>query len=52
MSCKVTKVSDFFAQNKKPSCKTPTNSTVDGFTVRAQAFECLNGPNTPAVFPS
>jgi len=35
-----------------PSCKTPTNLTGDGCSVQAQAFECFNGPHTPAVLPS
>jgi hypothetical protein len=37
---------------RTPSCKTPTNLTVDGCSAQAQAFECLNGRHAPAVFPS
>jgi len=39
---------------KKPNSKTPTNLTVDGCSVQAQASECFNGPHTScfAVFPS
>jgi hypothetical protein len=40
-----------FHYKKKPSCKTPTNLTVDGFYVQTQAFECLNGPYTSCCVP-
>jgi hypothetical protein len=36
---------------KKPSCKIPTNLTVDGYTVQAQAFECFNNPHTSCCVP-
>ena len=28
-----------------------TQLTVDGCSAQTQAFECLKGPHTPAVFP-
>jgi len=36
---------------KKPSCKTATNLTVDGYSVKAQDFECLSGPHTSCCVP-
>jgi len=32
--------------SETPSCKTPTNLTVDGCSAEAEAFECRNGPHT------
>jgi len=37
---------------RTPSCKTPTNLTVDGNSVQAQALNALTALTPPAVFPS
>ena len=36
--------------SETPSCKHPTNLTVDGCSAQAQAFECLNGPHILLLF--
>jgi len=45
----VTKVSDF--TQKKSSCESATNLTVDGCSVQVQAFEYLNGSHTSFSVP-
>jgi len=44
------KCQSFGFHSETPSCKTPTNLTVDGCSAQAPAFECLNGPHTLLLF--
>ena len=37
--------------SETPSCKTPTNLTVDGCSAQAQAFECLSSTHKLCCFP-